>query len=279
MKKFIALLVTFVMLLSVNAYVFADDTIKVTLDGNYIEFDVKPQTINGRTMVPIRAIFEKMGATVKWDESTSSATCTKGNVVVKMTVNSTDMYINNKVSKMDIAPVVKGGRTLAPARFAAQAFGAYVEWDESTNTVKIYSVPDDTKAMVYATDGRTKIIKKSEVDAYLKVGWYRTLAETQQTVYAPDGRTKTVYKAEVDDYINVGWYRTKTEAQNANKPKDTSTSTSKPSTSTSSGNSNADGYYYRTPTGKRYHLDPDCGGKNSYRTTNISGLLPCSKCA
>lgn len=51
------------------------------------------------------------------------------------------------------------------------------------------------------------------------------------------------------------------------------------SASSYSSNSSRDGYYYRTPYGKKYHLDPDCGGKNSYRTTNISGLSPCSKCA
>ena len=44
-------------------------------------------------------------------------------------------------------------------------------------------------------------------------------------------------------------------------------------------NPTANGSYYRTPSGKRYHLDPNCGGKNSYKTTNISGLSPCNKCA
>ena len=41
----------------------------------------------------------------------------------------------------------------------------------------------------------------------------------------------------------------------------------------------SDGNYYATPTGKKYHLDPDCGGKNSYKTSNISSLTPCAKCA
>lgn len=56
----------------------------------------------------------------------------------------------------------------------------------------------------------------------------------------------------------------------------TSEKTSKPvaSNTSSSGKS-----YYRTPSGTKYHLDPDCGGKNSYATTNISGLSPCKKCA
>lgn len=93
----------------------------------------------------------------------------------------------------------------------------------------------------------------------------------ERTMYAPDGRTLIVGVNDVARYKNVGWYETKAGAQAANKPVVTQSS--------SSYHSGADGYYYRTPTGKRYHLDPDCGGKNSYRTNTISGLSPCKKCA
>ena len=137
MKKIISLLLMVCLMLSVSVTTFASDTIYVTLDGSYIEFDVKPQIINGRTMVPIRAIFEKMGATVEWDGNTSTAICTKGDTVVKMTVNSMDMYINNQVTKMDISPVVIDGRTLAPARYVAEAFGADVQWNGNGRTVLI----------------------------------------------------------------------------------------------------------------------------------------------
>lgn len=382
MKKIISMLITVFLILSVNITTFASDTIYVTLDGSYIEFDVKPQIINGRTMVPIRAIFEKMGATVEWDGNTSSAICTKGDTVVKMTVNSMDMYINNQITKMDISPVVIDGRTLAPARYVAEAFGADVQWSQKNNTVVICSkdvyayadypdIPDlgrcynipllsetiedsfkalsysysdmanddyysylydnsalvlgeyaeevaerkddmvlisytkrgeatpryyvgasydaygamvfvvmiplekdvevvENKVTLYSLDGRTIEVLESEVSAYLNVGWYRTLAETQQTMYAPDGRNITIFKSEVATYKNVGWYETQAQAQSANR------TTNNPS---NSNNPSADGYYYRTPTGKKYHLDPNCGGKNSYRTTNISGLSPCSKCA
>ncbi len=139
MKKIISLLLAICLLISVNITIFASDTISVTLDGNYIEFDVHPQIINGRTMVPIRAIFEKMGAVVEWDGNTSSAICTKGDTVVKMTVNSTSMYINSQLKTMDVAPVVIDGRTLAPARYVAEAFGADVQWSQKNNTVVICS--------------------------------------------------------------------------------------------------------------------------------------------
>lgn len=295
--------------------------ISVYLDAVKIEFDVKPQIIDGRTMVPIRAIFEKMGAHVEWDGNTSTAICTKGNTIVKMTVNSTDMYVNQHLTKMDISPVVIDGRTLAPARYVAEAFGADVQWDPNTNSVLISS----KKVTLYALDGRTIAVLESEMHAYLQVGWYRTLAETQQTMYAPDGRTITVYKAEVPTYQNVGWYTSAAEtrqtmyapdgrtitvykaevpayqnagwyttlsaAQAANRttaqsaPQSTNNTTqsapqsTNKNTTASTYNPEPDGNYYRTPTGKRYHLDPNCGGKNSYKTTDISGLTPCAKCA
>ena len=116
-----------------------------------------------------------------------------------------------------------------------------------------------------------RYVLNSEVEAYKNVGWYITPVTT---MYAPDGRSIVVSQDEITDYQNVGWYKTLAQAQAANNiSNNTSNNTS------NQNNPSADGYYYRTPTGKRYHLDPNCGGKNSRRTTNISGLSPCSKCA
>ena len=141
MKKSLFMLFVGIFLLSVMVCpVFADNgEIGVYLDAVKIEFDVKPQIIDGRTMVPIRAIFEKMGAVVEWDASTSSAICTKDDAVVKMTVNSTDMYVNDRLIQMDTCPVVIDGRTLAPVRYVAEAFGANVQWDQNSNSVIITS--------------------------------------------------------------------------------------------------------------------------------------------
>ena len=139
MKKFVSLLLMLVLVLSINITSFAEDHIYVMLDGKKIEFDVEPQIINGRTMVPIRAIFEKMGASVVWDGNTSSAICTKGDKVVKMAIFSKDMQINDQIVKMDVSPVIVGGRTLAPARYVAEAFEADVQWNNETKTVVICS--------------------------------------------------------------------------------------------------------------------------------------------
>ena len=137
MKKIICLIL--IVNLFIPAFVFADKPISVTLNGEKIIFDVEPALIKGRTMVPIRAIFEAMGATVVWDNNTQSAICTKGDTVVKMTIDSPTIYINNAESQMDTSPVIINGRTLAPARFVAEAFGYNVEWDDKNSIAKITS--------------------------------------------------------------------------------------------------------------------------------------------
>ncbi len=64
---------------------------------------------------------------------------------------------------------------------------------------------------MYAADGRTTLVPEKDVEAYTKVGWYRTYEETVTTVYAMDGRTLVIPKAYFGDYLNVGWYATREE--------------------------------------------------------------------
>ena len=78
----------------------------------------------------------------------------------------------------------------------------------------------------------------------------------------------------------------KKQIQSTNKTNSQTKSSHENNTSSSSysNSNNTHGKsVYRTPHGKRYHFDPDCGGKNSYETTldsaKSSGLTPCKKCA
>lgn len=138
MKKIISMMLAATLAISSMICVSAaDEGIKVYLEENKINFDVQPQTINDRTMVPIRAIFEAMGANVTWDDATQTAISTKNNTTVKMTLNSTTEYINDVAYEMDVTPVIIDGRTLAPARYVAEAFGYYVNWDSMTQSVLI----------------------------------------------------------------------------------------------------------------------------------------------
>ena len=90
-------------------------------------------------MVPLRAIFEALGATVNWDETTKTVTAYNEISVVKCTIGNNTMYVNNVAKAIDVAPMIIEGRTLVPARFVAEGFNCDVRWDAEKMTVYIIS--------------------------------------------------------------------------------------------------------------------------------------------
>lgn len=114
-----------------------DDSIKVMFNGLPMYFDVQPQTINDRTMVPFRAIFEALGAEIEWDDVNNIASGIKDDLTVSLTIDSEDALINGEIVELDVAATVIDGRTLVPVRFIAENFGAKVDWIEETKTVVI----------------------------------------------------------------------------------------------------------------------------------------------
>ncbi|MCL2166688.1 MAG: copper amine oxidase N-terminal domain-containing protein, partial [Clostridiales bacterium] len=115
----------------------AVDGIKVILNGKALVFDVPPQIVNGRTLVPLRGIFEEMGAAIEYDGATQTVTATKDGTVVILTIGDTSPAINGAVVPIDQPGIIVDGRTLAPLRFVAEAFGGSVEWNGDTQTATI----------------------------------------------------------------------------------------------------------------------------------------------
>ena len=166
MKKITAIILSVIMLMSTMTMA-AESEISVLVDGERLSFDVPPQIIDGRTMVPIRAIFEAMGAEVSWDDATKTAISTKDSLTVRMTVGSTTEKINNAEVIMDIAPVVKNDRTLAPARYVAEAFGYNVVWNGEKKEVIISSEAFD-KAQQYENVEE----EITQIEKYVSEGLY-----------------------------------------------------------------------------------------------------------
>lgn len=111
--------------------------ISVVLNGNMIAFDQPPVIENGRTLVPLRAIFEALGANVEWNAATQTVTSTKGNTTISMTIGKKEMYKNNKLIKLDVPPQLVSNRTLVPVRAVAEGFDCKVDWDETNRKVII----------------------------------------------------------------------------------------------------------------------------------------------
>ena len=117
--------------------------ITVTYDGENISFDVQPEIVDDRVMVPMRTIFETFGAKVKWDSDTQTITAKKKSKTIQMTIGSSDMTKNDETYSFDVSPIIEDGRTLVPIRAISDMLGLDVEWNEKNNTVKITTPQDD----------------------------------------------------------------------------------------------------------------------------------------
>lgn len=99
--------------------------------------DQPPVIVDGRTMVPVRAILESLGATVEWDASTKTATATKDGYVIKFVIGNKTITKNNTPYTYDVATKIINGRTCVPARAAGELMDMNVNWDDNTKTVYI----------------------------------------------------------------------------------------------------------------------------------------------
>lgn len=111
---------------------------KVVLDDKQLSFDVPPMIDKGRVLVPMRAIFEALGANIAWNGKTQTVTGTKGNTKIELVIGGA-AYKNGQKIALDVPARIVDSRTMVPLRFVSEALGAKVEWDGTTKTVTILS--------------------------------------------------------------------------------------------------------------------------------------------
>ena len=174
MKKFILALC---FILSFSSVVMAGVTVE--LNGETINFTdengftVNPQIINSRTMVPLRKIFETLGAQIEWYGETETVIATKGDTIVKLQINNpiaevTKNGVTEKIT-LDSKPVIVENRTLVPLRFISESLEKQVAWDQETQTAIIidyeYFINEiKNKAPVFG-----KALEKESMQTNLKI--------------------------------------------------------------------------------------------------------------
>lgn len=112
-----------------------DEEINLVIEGEKVRADVPPVIKNGRTLVPVRIIAEKMGAEVSWDQSTQTAVINHEQQTIRLKLNSKKAVVNNKEVQLDTAPQLLHQRMLLPLRFVGEALGSTVGWDDRSRTV------------------------------------------------------------------------------------------------------------------------------------------------
>jgi len=110
-------------------------SVTITVNGQPVQFDQPPVERAGRVYVPLRGVFERLGASVVYENGQINAT--RGSTTVQLNIGSTTAIVSGQQVSLDSPPFLIGARTLVPLRFVAQALGAVVNYNNSNQTVAI----------------------------------------------------------------------------------------------------------------------------------------------
>lgn len=113
---------------------------KMTVNGeerNIDEQGTVPIAMDGRTLLPVRAVVEALGGTVIWDQDTRSVFIGFEDRLLSMQMGNTTAFINEEEYVLDVAPIAVDGRTMLPIRFVAEGLNFNVDWDGESRTVTI----------------------------------------------------------------------------------------------------------------------------------------------
>ncbi len=211
MKKLITLFLAFLMMVSSFTIpsAFADGGIKVVINGVEQKYDVMPVIINGRTLVPMRGIFEALGAEITWIDATKTVVGSRDRKFIKLRIDSDTVYVNGaeQEKKLDVPATIINSRTMVPVRFIAESFGETVNWNADTRTVEITSdylnkvAVSDKLAVLPSTMHRDiprEFEKSSELGDWLYFDNGISVKEVNLSVY---GNAKEMISE--DEFINL----------------------------------------------------------------------------
>lgn len=139
-KKSLVISVAVVTCILFAQMVSAAPAVKVLFNGAEINYDVQPQIISERTMVPLRLTIETItGETMDWDEAAKTVTFSAGGHTNKHTIGETTVYVDGEAVEFPTPSVIVDSRTLVPVRMIAETSGCAVDWDGDNYQVTIES--------------------------------------------------------------------------------------------------------------------------------------------
>jgi len=132
--------------LAMSAVFSAAQGINVEVNGRPVNFyNTKPQYINGRVLVPLRGVFENMGATVQWNPVSKTVTAARADTDVALRIGERWANVDGRTVAMDVPAMLINGSTMVPIRFVSESLGANVSWNDPSRTVMIstnYAITD-----------------------------------------------------------------------------------------------------------------------------------------
>jgi hypothetical protein len=133
----------------------------VTVDGQQVDFSPAPIIQSGRVFVPLRGVFERLGASVVYNNGQIDATGNGRDI--SLHIGSTQATVNGQPETIDVAPFIVGASTFVPLRFISTALGATVDWDNTNRVVAITTNQGSTQsyAPFYESTGPTETYQEN----------------------------------------------------------------------------------------------------------------------
>ena len=164
MKK--KLLAAWLALWMLACYALAVD---LYVDGSALQTDAPPTLVSGRTLVPLRAIFEALDADVAWNDAPQTAAAQKDSTQIQVTINQTTAYVNGQPQALDVPAQLINGRTMVPARFVSESLDARVLWDANAQSVYVITPDHDALVVEYLDVGQADSILLSSDGEYMLI--------------------------------------------------------------------------------------------------------------
>ena len=141
---------------------YAQD-INVSLNGNIVSFpNQQPVVVEGRTLIPLRGVFDNMGYSIDWDGETKTVTLKKNSDTLKIAIGQASIDVNGASTAIDVPAQIINGSTMLPLRAIATATGAEVLWDADSKTATIL---DDNMAKNMPNEVQVLLNSQEEADA------------------------------------------------------------------------------------------------------------------
>jgi hypothetical protein len=139
LRKNLLTLVVLTFLLTAFAFPAPAGSPSIYVNDALLSPSVPPVVENGTTLVPLRVIFQSLGAEVNWEGSTQTVTAVKDGITIKLTIGNKTAYKNNVPVTLLVPAKIIRESTMVPLRFVSESLGTTVNWNSATRTITITS--------------------------------------------------------------------------------------------------------------------------------------------
>ncbi|MEW9121958.1 MAG: CAP-associated domain-containing protein [Thermotaleaceae bacterium] len=197
MRKTMLFIMIFILLIGHSGNLsYGNQSLSILMDGQLLKTDQAPRIIQGRTLAPLRAIFEALGAEVAWDGDTKTVSARKDQNEVILKIGNPYGTVNGLQKSLDVPGIIIEGRTFIPLRFISESLGARVDWDGTNKQVLIYS----SKEINHEKEFRFREIAIGDLEEKV----LKELGQPDRKDLSEYGFEWYIYHGDYREYLQVG---------------------------------------------------------------------------